>query len=177
VARPAVFLDRDGTLNVKSPEGAYVQTLDGFVWLPGAADALAALAGAGWSLFVVSNQRGVARGLVTEETLNAIEREIQATLTARGARIEAFRYCVHHREADCDCRKPRPGMLTALAEAHDIDLSESWMIGDAPSDVAAGRAAGCQTVLLAVAGDADIVTPSLRQASLEILINCPHGSS
>jgi D-glycero-D-manno-heptose 1,7-bisphosphate phosphatase len=103
-------------------------------------------------LAVVSNQRGVARGLVSTATLAQIELEIQSRLREHGAEIAAFRYCPHELDAGCDCRKPAPGMLLALAGELELDLSRSWMIGDADSDVAAGRAAGCLTALIDAQG-------------------------
>jgi D-glycero-D-manno-heptose 1,7-bisphosphate phosphatase len=176
LGRAAAFLDRDGTLNARAPEHDYVRSPEAFAWLPGAAQGAARLAAAGFRLFVVSNQRGVARRLVDVATLTAIERRIQAGLAEHGARIEAFRYCPHDLAVACDCRKPAPGLILGLAAELDLDLQRSWMIGDAPSDVAAGRAAGCATVLLDAAPSAeaavaapDLVAPSLAAASELIL--------
>jgi D-glycero-D-manno-heptose 1,7-bisphosphate phosphatase len=164
----AAFLDRDGTLNVKAPEHDYVTSLAGFAWLPGAVEGAATLAEAGFLLAVVSNQRGVARGLVSPKTLVEIEDEIQAALAPHGAAIAAFRYCPHELDEGCDCRKPAPGMILELAADLDLDLASSWMIGDSASDVAAGRAAGCHTALLAPAAtstDADLVADSLLEVA------------
>ena len=175
--RVAIFLDRDGTLNVKPPEGDYVRGRSQFHWLPGAAEGAAALAQAGFALFVVSNQRGVARGLVAEATLAGIEAEIQTALRSRGAQIEAFTYCRHDLDARCDCRKPRPGMILSLAAERGLRLDRSWMIGDSVSDVASGQRAGCRTVLLCEPGHVsdpgtvpDLVSPSLLRAS-ELIVN------
>lgn len=166
--RPAVFLDRDGTLNVNPPPHQYVTAVEDFRWLPGALDGLVYLARAGFVLAVVSNQRGVARGLVSPELLRGIERIIQHDLGVHGCAIEAFRYCPHDLSAACDCRKPRPGMLTGLAHELSLDLSKSWMVGDAPSDIQAGRAAGCRTVQIAgarIGTGADLVAGSLIEAA------------
>src|ERR1017187_5350026 len=160
VMRRAVFLDRDGTLNVRPDEHAYVESLDGFVWLAGALEGASALARAGFVLAVVSNQRGVARGLVSWATLTSIEHEIQARMRDAGAEITAFRYCPHD-----------------LAATPDIALPRSWMIGDAESDIAAGQAAGCRTALIDEPGSParsrrsqpDIVAPSLDAAATAIL--------
>jgi D-glycero-D-manno-heptose 1,7-bisphosphate phosphatase len=172
----AVFLDRDGTLNVKPPEGDYVRSAEAFKWLPGAAQGAAALSHAGFALFVVSNQRGVARGLVDEATLAAIEVSIQAGLDPLSARVEAFRYCRHDLGDGCDCRKPAPGMILNLSHEHRLNLKRSWMIGDARSDVAAGSAAGCRTALVGEPGQSfddaivpDVVTTSLLLASEQIV--------
>jgi D-glycero-D-manno-heptose 1,7-bisphosphate phosphatase len=148
LSRPAVFLDRDGTLNTRPPPHSYVSSLDQFAWLDGAADGIALLAHAGYAAAVVSNQRGIARGLVKECVLREIEARIQTELASRECGIEAFRYCPHDLDELCACRKPAPGLLLDLARELDFDLGRSWMIGDSESDVLAGEAAGCMTVLL-----------------------------
>lgn len=169
--RSAIFLDRDGTLNVKPPDHEYVRSAEGFVWLPGAREAVARLARGGFLLTVVSNQRGVARGLVSLETLARIEERIQSDLRPHGCAIASFRYCVHGADA-CDCRKPKPGMILELAAVLNLDLGSSWIVGDADSDARAGEAAGCAT---AVVGDAsaqiraDVQARTLLEASDLIL--------
>ena len=178
MTRPAVFLDRDGVLNVKPPEHEYVTSPQDFVWLPGAADGAARLARAGYVLAIVSNQRGVARGLVSWQTLGAIERLIQDELALREASITEFRYCPHDESACCSCRKPRPGMILELAAELDIDLGSSWLIGDSESDVRAGRAAGCKTALVGgalVGVGADLTASSLLDASHLILATSGAG--
>jgi D-glycero-D-manno-heptose 1,7-bisphosphate phosphatase len=167
-----VLLDRDGTLNVRPAPHEYVSSADEFVWLEGAQEALAQLARAGFSLAVVSNQRGVARGLVAPGALAAIDERIQRDLRPRGCAIGAFRYCVHELTAGCGCRKPRPGMLLDVAGALGLDLARSWMVGDSLSDVRAGRAAGCRTALITKADNdarADLVAPSLAAVARRIV--------
>jgi len=167
VSRRAAFLDRDGTLNVRPPAHEYVVSADDFVWLPGAAEGAAALARAGYALAVVSNQRGVARGKLTENVLRQVEERIQHELEAHGCRVEAFRYCVHELTDACECRKPKPGMIVELARTLELDLARSWMIGDSPSDVAAGAAAGCHTALIGESGAGlvpELVAGSLLEA-------------
>lgn len=149
MSRAAAFLDRDGTLNARPPDHHYVCSASDFAWLPASAEGAARLAHAGFELVVVSNQRGVARGVVTDETLRAIEVRIQSELERHGCRVAAFRYCPHELDDGCECRKPQPGMLLALARELGLDLRRSWMIGDAESDVLAGRAAGCHTARIA----------------------------
>ena len=176
VRRNGVFLDRDGTLNIRPAEHEYVTTEAEFVWLPGAAEGAARLARAGYVLTVVSNQRGVARGLVEPGVLRRIEDLIQAELARYGCAIAAFRYCMHGEGDACECRKPRPGMILQLAEELDLDLAQSWVIGDSPTDVGAGEAAGCRTALLAESADgaeADLVAPSLAEASHVITARSP----
>jgi D-glycero-D-manno-heptose 1,7-bisphosphate phosphatase len=171
--RRAAFLDRDGTLNVRPPDHEYVTSADDFVWLPSAAEAMARLSSAGFLLAVVSNQRGVARGFVSPAVLDEIERRIQRDLAELGCRVDAFRYCFHDLDDACDCRKPRPGMLRDLGRELELDLARSWMIGDADSDVEAGRAAGCRTALVTTgtrAFGADLVAPSLDEASRMIAV-------
>jgi D-glycero-D-manno-heptose 1,7-bisphosphate phosphatase len=162
-----VFLDRDGVLNVRPPEHEYVTSIDQFAWLPGAREAVLGLKGAGWKVAVVSNQRGVALGLVSRATLAEIEERIQGDLGPEAA-IDLFSYCPHDADNGCDCRKPRPGLITRAAAALGVEPGESWMIGDEESDVAAGRAAGCSTILLSPdAPDtaADAVEPDLAAAA------------
>jgi D-glycero-D-manno-heptose 1,7-bisphosphate phosphatase len=174
--RPAVFLDRDGTMNVKPAEHEYVTTLEEFAWLPGARSAIARFANAGYVVAVVSNQRGVARRIVHPSVLAELELRIQNDLAPYGCAIGAFRYCPHDTDAGCGCRKPAPGMILALAEELDLDLSRSWMVGDAESDVRAGHAAGCRTALIGSPGNsvsADLVVRSLDEASRKITSTAP----
>lgn len=150
--RPAIFLDRDGVViedahHLASP--AQVRLI------PGAADAIAALNRAGWPVVVVTNQSGVARGLFTVGAVEAVHAHLSGQLEGYGARIEAYYYCPHLPTADveayrleCDCRKPKPGMLLRAAEELGLDLDRSWMVGDRASDLQAGAAAGTRTVLV-----------------------------
>lgn len=150
-ARAAAFLDRDGVLNRRPRQHDYVRAVEDLDLLPGVADAVGELGRAGFVPIVVSNQRGVARGLVTEQVLRGIESAIRAA----GAPVEAFYYCPHDVEDGCDCRKPQPGLLVRASAEHNLSLRASVMIGDSESDVAAGTAAGCHTVRI---GDRDVMT-------------------
>lgn len=165
----AVFLDRDGVLNVRPPEHEYVTEPGRFVWLPRAAEGVAYLNRSGYRVVVVSNQRGVARGLVERRTLAAVEARITRELRRVGGRIDAFRYCTHDLADSCDCRKPRPGLLLRAAQDLGLDVGRSAMVGDAESDVEAGRAAGCgTTILIAPRGTrtaADAVAADLLHAA------------
>jgi D-glycero-D-manno-heptose 1,7-bisphosphate phosphatase len=147
MARRAAFIGRDGTLN-RASAATYLRSTAEFAWQPGAIAGLALLAHAGFALVVVSNQQGVALGEVDPSILMDIEALIQTKLAEAGLAIRAFMYCVHHEDEGCGRRKPKPGMLRAAARTHDLDLSESWMLGDRSTDAAAGAAAGCRTVLL-----------------------------
>lgn len=144
----AAFLDRDGVINVRPPEHDYVRDPDGLVLLPGVADAVRRLREGGLTPIVVSNQRGVALGLVSIDALRSMEEKIEAADIG----IERFYYCPHDVSEDCNCRKPRPGLLLQAAAELDVNLSESVMVGDAESDIAAGRAAECTTVRIAPGG-------------------------
>jgi histidinol-phosphate phosphatase family protein len=144
--RPAVFLDRDGTINVRAAEHDYIRDPRDFRWLAGALEGMVQIARRGLPLVVISNQRGVSRGLVTPLTLRAIEALIQHEMESYGCHVDAFRYCLHDLSDRCDCRKPRPGLLRGAARDMQLDLGRSWMIGDGNEDVEAGHAAGCHTI-------------------------------
>ena len=155
---PAIFLDRDGTLIA---DVGYVRHPDDVRLLPGAADALKRFRDLGFRLVVVSNQSGVARGLFTDHQLQEIHQRLEQVLASDGVRLDAAYYCpylpgpeavVEMYRRDSELRKPRPGMLLKAAQEHDLDLAGSWMIGDSPRDVEAGRRAGCRTILLSANG-------------------------
>ncbi len=182
----AAFLDRDGVINLKAPEGQYVTRWEEVRILPGVATAIAMLNKAGFRVIVVSNQRCVAKGLVTSTQVEALHRRICRELAGLGAVIDAVYFCPHeaghgsghgsgHETTPaCACRKPAPGMLLQAAKDHQIDLSASWMIGDSEADVAAGKNAGCKTVLIgrrtnSSAGAPDLIAPSLLDATRKIL--------
>jgi D-glycero-D-manno-heptose 1,7-bisphosphate phosphatase len=174
--RRAVFLDRDGTLNASPPAGDYLRAAAAFRWMPGAPEALGVLAREGYALFVVSNQRGVALGVLDEAVLREIEAVIQRDLAREGCAIEAFRYCLHGLDAACACRKPSPGLIDALARERGIDVARSWMVGDMVTDHLAGRAAGCRTALVGAPppdADPDVVAPDLGSAVRAILAGAP----
>jgi D-glycero-D-manno-heptose 1,7-bisphosphate phosphatase len=170
----AVFLDRDGVINRRPPEGQYITRWEDMLFLPGVAEAISLLNMAGFRVIVVSNQRCVAKGLITLHELDAMHQRMSDKLGEAGATIEGIYYCPHEEQPPCSCRKPAPGMLLRAASEHHIDLTESWMIGDSDKDVLAGKNAGCKTVRLleqegARSGDADLFAPSLLQATQQIL--------
>jgi D-glycero-D-manno-heptose 1,7-bisphosphate phosphatase len=144
---PAVFLDRDGTL---IEEVDYLADPAGVVLIPGAAQALKNLAQAGYKLVLVTNQSGVARGLLDESRLAQIHERLSDLLHGEGTRLDGIYACIHHPEfgSPCDCRKPQPGMLLQAAEDLQLDLERSWMIGDAARDLEAGKRAGTRSLLV-----------------------------
>lgn len=150
-SRAAAFLDRDGTINLKAPEGDYIKSPAELRLLPGAAEAIRRLNDAGTVVIVVSNQRGIALGRMSEQDLEAVHADLAKRLRAEsGAQIDAFLHCPHD-VGQCACRKPRPGMLAeAVRRFPEIDLGQSVLIGDAASDIEAGRSFGVNTVQLGV---------------------------
>ncbi len=161
----AVFLDRDGVINEPVPHPASglpesPHRAEDVALTPGCLEALGILRGTGATLIVVSNQPSAAKGTATDADLDAVHREISGRLAAAGVAPDDWRYCRDHPDAvdpsraDCDCRKPKPGMLLSAARDHDVDLTASWMVGDGDADVGAGRAAGCRTILVEHPGSA-----------------------
>lgn len=139
--RPTAFLDRDGTINVKAPEGEYVRSWDEFAFLPGAEEAIRLLAAGGWRIVVVTNQRGVALGRMSMADVDDIHRRMREAVP-----VDAVYVCPHER-GTCDCRKPGIGLFRrALSDDPEIDPSSSVVIGDADSDIQAGEAFGAQTI-------------------------------
>lgn len=158
----AVFLDRDGTL---IEDVGYARDPEQVRLLEGAAEALRELRRRGFRLVVVSNQSGIGRGLITPAEARAVHERFVRVLGEAGVALDAVRYCPHAPEERCSCRKPSPGMLLEAAEALGLELAASWMVGDAPSDVEAGRRAGCRTLLLGGGGAAaDGVAASWAEA-------------
>jgi D-glycero-D-manno-heptose 1,7-bisphosphate phosphatase len=148
--RRAVFLDRDGTLNVNH---GYVGDPANVELIPAAAEGVRALAKAGFAVVVASNQSGIARGYFTATDADAVDARVRELLAQRGAAVDAFYRCPHLPEAllakpesGCDCRKPKPAMLLRAAADLNLDLARSWMIGDRLADMQAGHAAGCRCV-------------------------------
>lgn len=152
--RRAVFLDRDGVIN-RRRVGDYVTSIDEFEFLPDIFSVLPEIHRVGALAVLITNQRGVSRGLMSLERLHEIHAWMQQQLYDRtGHRLDAIYFCPHGLHDGCSCRKPLPGMLCDAAADHGIDLWRSWMIGDTESDIAAGRAAGCHTARVDAGGDA-----------------------
>lgn len=165
-AKPAVFLDKDGTLVEDVPYNVEPRLMR---LAPRAGEALRLLA-PHYRLVVISNQSGVARGYFLEAALGGVELRLRQLLAACGVELAGFYYCPHHPQGQvaayrlaCDCRKPRPGMLLAAAREHNLNLRQSWMVGDILDDVEAGRRAGCRTVLVDNGGETEWRTSADRQ--------------
>jgi D-glycero-D-manno-heptose 1,7-bisphosphate phosphatase len=171
----AVFLDRDGVINQKQPEGRYVTRWTEFRFLPAAFEAIALLNRTGFSAIVVTNQRCVARGLIGAHELELLHSRMCSELKLAGAFITEVYYCPHDTQPSCICRKPAPGMLLQAAQDHEIDLGNSWMIGDSAADIEAGRRAGCKTAFIGTPGETaaslrpDVVGVSLLEVAGRIV--------
>lgn len=156
----AIFLDRDGVINelIYYPEQGIVDspfTAKQVRLLPGVGKAINEFHRMGFKVIIVSNQPGIAKGYLSEDTFEEIREKMKAELAEEGAPVDGEYYCFHHPEAkveklraNCECRKPKPGLLLQAAKDMDIDLSQSWMIGDGLTDVKAAKTAGCKTILL-----------------------------
>jgi len=140
---PTVFLDRDGVLNRKMPRAEYVRSWNDWQWLPGVRDAVARLSRAGFRIIVITNQAGIARGVMTEQELHRIHDRMKAELHEAGAKVDAIYYCPHGWDDGCDCRKPRPGMLLQAQKEFHLDLTRTYLVGDDDRDGEAAAAAGC----------------------------------
>lgn len=174
----AIFLDRDGTVNRYV---GFLRNIKEFELLPGVAEAIKKINQSGYLCIVATNQPVIARGEVSVSELNAIHIKMETELGKAGAYIDALYYCPHHPhkgyegeipelKIDCNCRKPKPGMLFRAAEDYNIDLSQSWMIGDGENDVKAGKAAGCKTALIGEGErDQDLIAEDLLDAVRQIL--------
>jgi D-glycero-D-manno-heptose 1,7-bisphosphate phosphatase len=142
----AVFLDRDGVIIENRPD--HVKAWSDVQFLEGSLAAMKRLAASSRAIVIVSNQAVVGRGLLDEEVAWQLQRQIVAEIVASGGRIDASYLCPHHPQMGCACRKPAPGMLLQAARELDLDLSRSWLIGDALSDLEAARAAGVRGILV-----------------------------
>jgi len=157
-----VFLDRDGVINLKSPEGKYIGHWDHFHFLPGVEEAIAALNRSGRTVIVVTNQRGVELGYYTKADVDAIHEALQKHLAQHAARIDAFYFCPHDKN-ECNCRKPKTGLFEeAFQDFPGASATNSIVIGDSLSDIQAARNLGAPSIF--IQGDPDTQKPGEEQA-------------
>jgi D-glycero-D-manno-heptose 1,7-bisphosphate phosphatase len=166
----AIFLDRDGTVNVGVPTYERVNSLDKVKLLPNTLEALTELAKLDYGVFFVTNQAGLAEGLIQQVDFDEINNKVLELIAPSGVKVLGTYVCPHGEADDCDCRKPKPKLLQDAAKAHDIDLAASWMIGDRPSDVLTGINAGTRAILVltgvptVTCDQATATVPSLLEA-------------
>ncbi|WP_341501644.1 D-glycero-beta-D-manno-heptose 1,7-bisphosphate 7-phosphatase [Gallaecimonas sp. GXIMD4217] len=178
IMKPAIFLDRDGVINL---DHGYVGTIDDFQFVDGVFEACRDLQGKGFLIVVITNQSGIARGKYTEEQFHELTQWMDWNFDDKGVVLDGIYYCPHHPEKglgdykiDCDCRKPKPGMLLEAQQDLGIDMAKSVFVGDKADDMRAAIAAGIRTRILVETGKAvtedarelaDVVLPSLAQVA------------
>jgi len=172
VNRKTIFLDRDGVINTKPPVHDYVKTKEGFEFLPRVSQAIRRLNEAGFRVVIVSNQRGVARGVISPEQLDSVNAHMLSELERHGAKIDEIYICPHEAGA-CNCRKPDIGLFLQAEADVPVDKQESYMIGDMESDIQAGRRYGVKTILIREQKDLDfgqdVTFASLDEAAKAIV--------
>ncbi|MDD8057804.1 MAG: D-glycero-beta-D-manno-heptose 1,7-bisphosphate 7-phosphatase [Shewanella sp.] len=176
--KKAVFLDRDGVIN---KDTGYVHSVDDFEYIEGVFEACLALKEMGYLLVVVTNQSGIARGMYSEDDFHHLTEWMDWNFADKGVELDGIYYCPHHPEKgigeykqDCDCRKPKPGMLTSAASFLKIDLSQSVMVGDKADDIRAAHAAGVQTAILVRSGKVvDEAGIALATTVLDSIVDVP----
>ena len=141
-----LILDRDGVINHDSD--AYIKSLDEWIPIPGAIEAIARLSKAGWTVAVATNQSGLARGYYDEATLQAMHTRLRELVAEQGGELGLIVHCPHGPDDDCSCRKPKPGMLEQIAAYYGVMLKGIWFVGDSSGDLNAARAVDCQPVLV-----------------------------
>lgn len=166
----AVFLDRDGTITVGTPTIERVDSLEKVSLLPNSLSALKLLAELDYGVFLVTNQASLAEHLINEEEFEIINNKVLGLIAPSGIKILKTYICPHGEDDNCDCRKPKPKLLLDAATEFDIDLKESWMVGDRPSDVMTGVNAGTKTILVKTgvptveSAEATFTAPTLLEA-------------
>lgn len=146
--KKVIFLDRDGVINKKAPKADYVKKWEEFEFLSGAVEAIKNLTSKGFDIYLITNQPGVARGLMTKQDLDSIHQKMQEELEKNGGKIKAIYACMHNWDEGCECRKPKPGLLFQAARENYLDLTKIIFIGDDERDEKAGKLAGCKTILI-----------------------------
>ena len=176
--KKAIFLDRDGTIN---RDVNFLIDFKDFELIEGSLEALKILQDLDYHLFIVSNQSGIARGYLDEARLAEIHARLTELLLERGVRIAGIYYCPHLPEGtvaryavECDCRKPKPGLILQAAREHGIDLSASYIVGDRLRDVEAGRAAGCRSILIGEGKQEWSATATSLEEAAKVILRATH---
>jgi D-glycero-D-manno-heptose 1,7-bisphosphate phosphatase len=164
--RRLVILDRDGVINRESPD--FIRTPDEWLPLPGSLEAIAELSRAGFEVIVATNQSGVGRGLFTAATLEAIHRKMTDAVAAAGGQLAGVFVCPHAPTADCDCRKPRPGLLRQIEAAFGCPLAGQPIVGDSERDLLAAQAVGGRSILVRSGNGRDTEARLADRAAVEI---------
>lgn len=146
--KPTIILDRDGVINKKALNSGYITKLTEWEWLPGSKEAICLLKKSGYQVIVVTNQACIAKGLMTIDDLEVLHLKMRQDLKECGGGIDKIYYCPHASDANCDCRKPKPGMLFQAQKDFNLDLSRLYFVGDHERDIQAGKAAGSKTFLI-----------------------------
>ncbi|MDP0587964.1 MAG: D-glycero-beta-D-manno-heptose 1,7-bisphosphate 7-phosphatase [Candidatus Endonucleobacter bathymodioli] len=141
-----IILDRDGVINKDSD--SYIKSPEEWIPIPGSIEAISKLSEAGYLIAIATNQAGIARGYFTKADLNSMHQKMVTLVEECGGKINTIRFCPHHPNDNCLCRKPKPGMPTSILEDFNILPENSWFVGDALTDIQAGKSAGCRTVLV-----------------------------
>jgi D-glycero-D-manno-heptose 1,7-bisphosphate phosphatase len=162
--RKLLILDRDGVINYDSD--AYIKTLEEWIPIPGAIEAIARLSRAGWTVAVATNQSGLARGYYDQAALDAMHARLRQLVAEQGGEVGLIVHCPHGPDDGCDCRKPRPGMLKTIAAHYGVALAGVWFIGDSSGDLDAARAVGCQPVLVKTGKGQQTLTKPLPAETL-----------
>jgi D-glycero-D-manno-heptose 1,7-bisphosphate phosphatase len=171
-----IFIDRDGVINENRAD--YVKSWQEFRFLAGSREAIAQLTRAGHRIIICTNQAAIARGMIAEETVEDIHRRMMAEIAKTGGNVEKVYYCPHDRDANCECRKPRPGMLLRARDELNIDLHDAVFVGDSMTDVQAGLAAGVRTILVLTGLGIEQYSNHLHEAEGEfhITMNLKHAT-
>ena len=179
-----VFVDRDGVINY-DPIGDYIKHWKDFEYLPGAIEGLKTVSKAGFQIIIISNQAGIGDGIYTEESLNDITAKMLKQLKKEKINVGGVYYCLHGKQANCECRKPKTGLLKKAAVDHPFQPSETYFVGDKATDVEAGKSFGLRTIFVLTGHGAldrnklkqnnppEVVLPSLKEAA-DYIVNQTH---
>jgi D-glycero-D-manno-heptose 1,7-bisphosphate phosphatase len=177
ICTKAIFLDRDGVVIRKASDGEYVTDWSEVEFLDGSTDAIADFCRFGYKVIIVTNQRGVATGKIELSKLNDIHSRMKEVIASRGGSIAEIYFCPHDISECCRCRKPKAGMLLQAVVEHQLSLPDCWMVGDAETDMAAGKSAGCKTALITQSDEFHLWTqkPDIAAKSLALAADCILG--